>query len=626
MSTLKRKVIDAFRKLEDLRNQKKDPNINKILFKKYKILKIISIGKFSSLYEGINIHTKQKVAIKLEEINKYNLLEKEAYTLFTIKGYGIIDLISFGKNNKYNIMVQPLLGDSLHKFFINHNYNFSKLDICLIAIQCLERIEWIHKNNIIHRDIKPDNFLFGIKDPRIIYMIDFGLSKKYRSKRTFKHIKYSYTRKIIGTARYASVNSLKGFEMSRRDDLEAFYYMIIFFFLQRLPWQDIKEKSRVLKYHKILTLKCIFDIDDYKILLPNEIIKMFKYVKNLKFEEEPNYSLIKNSFRSILYNIGHTENETFSWIKDIRILNSKVSPNITLRKSSLKKRIFDRLDRNRVTASSLISLARNNKSNLTDSLTGMNTIKQSQKSNYNVYTLTSEEINSKNYEFSATPENKIYKIQKLNQFIMTKPTKLNKNVLKNLKVGNNLNNKKIQLKLNYNKDNEITMSSKRLKMNTNKNNYKQTYLNTDIGQCDYSQYIIKSNLNLPQNQKLLNKIKNYNIKKDNANIFKNNFHRVNTNIQKKYLDNNKVSRNNTNQILILNKDGILKFHDNDKFIINNTFINNFNNRNIININSKKKNNPNLFISLKKKNNETKNIYDTSKSVEKDNYFGFNINQ
>ena len=352
-----------------------------------------------------------------EGINKYNLLEKEAYTLFTIKGYGIIDLISFGKNNKYNIMVQPLLGDSLHKFFINRNYNFSKLDICLIALQCLERIEWIHKNNIIHRDIKPDNFLFGITDPRIIYMIDFGLSKQYRSKRTFRHIKYSYTRKIIGTARYTSVNSLRGFEMSRRDDLEAFYYMIIFFFIQRLPWQDIKEKSKVLKYHKILTLKYNFDIDDYKVILPHEIIKMFKYVKNLKFEEEPNYSLIKNSFKSILYNIGHTEHETFSWIKDKRILNSKVSPNITLRKSSLKKRILDKLDRYKVASSSLISLPRNNISNLTDSLIGMNTFKQSQKSNYNVYTLPSKEIISKNYEFSSTPDNKIHKIQKLNQLI-----------------------------------------------------------------------------------------------------------------------------------------------------------------------------------------------------------------
>ena len=124
-------------------------------------------------------------------------------------------------------MIQPLLGDSLYKFFIDNNKNFNIIDICLIGIQCLERIEWIHKNNIIHRDIKPDNFLFGLKDPRIIYLIDFGLSKQYRSKRTFKHINHCYTKKILGTLRYASVNSLRGYEMSRRDDLESFIYMIM---------------------------------------------------------------------------------------------------------------------------------------------------------------------------------------------------------------------------------------------------------------------------------------------------------------------------------------------------------------------------------------------------------------
>ena len=624
MSSIKRKVIDAFRKIQDFHNQTKDPNMDKMFFKKYKILKLISIGKFSSIYEGINIKTKEKIAIKLEGINKYNLLEKEAYTLFSIKGYGIIDLISFGKNNKYNIMIQPLLGDSLHKFFINHNSNLSKLDICLIAIQCLERIEWIHKNNIIHRDIKPDNFLFGIKDPRIIYMIDFGLSKKYRSKRTFKHIKYTYTRKIIGTARYTSVNSLKGFEMSRRDDLEAFYYMIIFFFLKRLPWQDIKEKSRVQKYHKILTLKCLFNIDDYKILLPNEIRKMFKYVKNLKFEEEPNYSLIKNSFRSILYNIGHTENETFSWIKDKQMLNSKISPNLTIRKSSLKKRIFDKLDKYRIASSSVVSLPHNNISNLTDSLIGMNAIKKLQKSNYNVYTLPSDKINFKNYEFSSTPDNKIYKIQKLNQTLKTKSEKLNKDELKYLKVGNNLNNKKIQLKANYNPEREIIMSPIGLKINTNKNNIynKSTYLNTDTGQDYFSQYNNKNNLNLSQKQRLINKIKNDSIRNNGNNDMK----AFKTNLHYRSIINNIVSRNNTNKFLVSRKNGILKLNDNIKFIINNTFINNFNNRNIININNKKKNNANLYTSLKKKKNETKTTYDMSKSVEKDNYFDFNINK
>ena len=47
-----------------------------------------------------------------------------------------------------------------------------------MAIQIIERIRWVHSHNIIHRDIKPDNFLIGLEDPNIIYLIDFGLSKK----------------------------------------------------------------------------------------------------------------------------------------------------------------------------------------------------------------------------------------------------------------------------------------------------------------------------------------------------------------------------------------------------------------------------------------------------------------
>ena len=80
--------------------------------------------------------------------------------------------------------------------------------------------------------------------------------------------------------------------MSRRDDLESFIYMIMFFIMKKLPWQDIKGKTKVETCLKILEMKSTFNIDDYKIIFPNEIIKIFKYIKRLKFEEEPNYSFI----------------------------------------------------------------------------------------------------------------------------------------------------------------------------------------------------------------------------------------------------------------------------------------------------------------------------------------------
>ena len=340
-----KEVKEAYNILEEIEQSQTDENINKIFFKKYKVIKLIAEGSFGSIYEGIDIKTRNRVAIKLEDRIKFNLLEKEAYNLYTLKGYGIIEVLSFGRNQNYNIMVQPLLGDSLYKLFLKCKKKFTLKDICLIGLQCLERIEWIHIKNIIHRDIKPDNFLMGIKDPRIIYLIDFGLSKKYRSERTSKHILFTLTKKLTGTARYASINALKGFELSRRDDLESFCYMIIFFLIKKLPWQGVKAQTQAKRNRKICELKEDFNIYEHKNSIPNEFINIFQYVKRLKFDEEPDYKMIRNAFKKILSDINYKENETFSWIKDKKVLSLKKSSDIHRRKASSKKRIMDKISK-----------------------------------------------------------------------------------------------------------------------------------------------------------------------------------------------------------------------------------------------------------------------------------------
>ena len=95
-----------------------------LFFGKYKITKKIGSGSFGNVYQGINIIDKKKVAIKLERKDVgYNLLQKESYYLYNLKGIGIPEIISYGYSGNYNVLVQGLLGDSLGKiFFKNHNF------------------------------------------------------------------------------------------------------------------------------------------------------------------------------------------------------------------------------------------------------------------------------------------------------------------------------------------------------------------------------------------------------------------------------------------------------------------------------------------------------------------------
>jgi serine/threonine protein kinase len=114
----------------------------------------------------------------------------------------------------------------------------------------------VQEKSLIHRDIKPDNFVIGIGENKdMIYVIDFGLSKKYRSSRTFQHISYVTGKKLTGTARYASINALSGFEQSRRDDLESIGYIFIYLLKGSLPWQGLKVDRDEDRYEKILDKK-----------------------------------------------------------------------------------------------------------------------------------------------------------------------------------------------------------------------------------------------------------------------------------------------------------------------------------------------------------------------------------
>ena len=215
-----------------------------------------------------------------------------------------------------------LLGKSLEDIFQSQEKKFTIKTVCMIGIQMLDRLEFVHSKNIIHRDIKPDNFVLGLDNKsHIIYLLDFGLSKKFRSSRTHQHIKFSVNKKLTGTARYASINALKGCEQSRRDDLEAIGYVLMYFLRGSLPWQGLHVNKGEDRYKKILMKKKGTSAEDLCKGFPKQFIEYINYTRNLEFEADPDYKFLRGLLTDILDKEKCSFDFWYDWIKE--------KPNIT---------------------------------------------------------------------------------------------------------------------------------------------------------------------------------------------------------------------------------------------------------------------------------------------------------
>ncbi len=215
-----------------------------------------------------------------------------------------------------------LLGKSLEDVFQQQQKKFSIKTVCMIGIQMIDRLEFVHNRNIIHRDIKPDNFVLGLDNKsHIIYILDFGLSKKYRSSRTHQHIKFNVNKKLTGTARYASINALKGCEQSRRDDLEAIGYVLMYFLRGSLPWQGLHVHKGEDRYKKILAKKRSTSAEELCLGFPNEFVEYINYTRNLEFEADPDYKFLRGLLVSALEKQNSNYDFWYDWVAE--------QPNIT---------------------------------------------------------------------------------------------------------------------------------------------------------------------------------------------------------------------------------------------------------------------------------------------------------
>ena len=527
-----------------------DPYINKLIFSKYLIRKKIGKGSFGTVYQGINTSNNEKIALKVEKRDKNDpgTLENEALRLVYLQGEGIPSVYCYGNNIEHNLLVEELLGKSLEEIFTSYGKPFSLKTVCVLGIEMIKRIQYIHSKYYIHRDIKPDNFMTGRgPNEKKIYIIDFGLAKKYYSVSRAQHIKFITGKHLVGTARYCGRNAHRGYEQGRRDDIESIGYVLMYFLLGVLPWQGLKAKKNEDQFEKIAQKKYTTSFEELTLGQPEEFLNYFKHVDRLQFEDQPNYVYLIGLFQSVIDKYCQDCLYDFDWKKDSCTYISRGTNNI-----------------NQQTDISLIVNKNNDASAMDNSNINEEEENEENKENgeHNKKRIKKNEVfigedktpmDNKEERNEENNEDNNNKRDKDNNKLRRSKSMLN---VRNKKTDKNLNkkkDKKERKRHNHKKEEkDIKIEQKNEKNNSDINNEENTDISNNINNInDENQNLLKNDEKNIFNEKLNepNSDNNYNDKyQDNA--FNNSINKNKFNYDYNEKDNHKISeKNDTNNDL-----------------------------------------------------------------------------
>ncbi|KAI6226728.1 Tau-tubulin kinase 2 [Aphelenchoides besseyi] len=269
----------------------------------YEVLKLLGRGGFGAVYE---IRQRDKpephfaAKFELSDVKK-QVLSMDCRVLrgaVQIQSPHFCPIVDRGKvSGRFRFMVMKLVGRNLWDLRKEQSESRFSLSTSLkIAEQCLMAIEDLHRIGYLHRDVKPGNFAIGQREQneqQVVHLLDFGLCRKFMNDDKKQDLrKPRESAPFRGTTRYASLAAHRQQEQARKDDLEAWLYMIVEWTAGSLPWRKLKsgDKNDVLRFKESVREE---SSREFFVHCPYvEFRGILLYVDSLFYQSIPDYNYV----------------------------------------------------------------------------------------------------------------------------------------------------------------------------------------------------------------------------------------------------------------------------------------------------------------------------------------------
>mmetsp|Transcript_57414 Transcript_57414/g.166741 ORF Transcript_57414/g.166741 Transcript_57414/m.166741 type:complete len:344 (-) Transcript_57414:54-1085(-) len=279
----------------------------------------LGAGSFGVVYRATDHQTSRSVAVKVAHASKHRKrLEHEASIYRRLKDSPFSPRIVWdGLDGKGAfVIVMQLLGHALETVFGVCGKKFGLKTTLAIGEQLLAALEFVHAAGVVHRDLKPDNFLIGDSaNAGTVYLVDFGLAADWVDRGTGSHLGYKEDHGFVGNAMFCSRHAAGGIQQSRRDDLESLGYSLLYFLRGSLPWEHVMLMSdnESVRLRKMRERKESMVVAEVCRRFPQEITKYLNYARALRFEECPDCTFLRNLFAECYFSHDFEQEREPGW-------------------------------------------------------------------------------------------------------------------------------------------------------------------------------------------------------------------------------------------------------------------------------------------------------------------------